>query len=62
MYKIKYNQCIQNAEADGFSDRLPFNGNEIELKMKTFRIKAYAKINLGLDVLRADRTDTMKSR
>ena len=24
----------------------------IELKMNTFRIKAYAKINLGLDVLR----------
>lgn len=29
-----------------------FNGMRIELKMNTFRIKAYAKINLGLDVLR----------
>ena len=38
LYKIKYNYCIQ--------------ANVLETKMNEYRIKAYAKINLGLDVVR----------
>ena len=38
LYKIKYNYCIQ--------------ASVLETKMNEYRIKAYAKINLGLDVVR----------
>ena len=39
LYIIKYNLCIQNAIREGKS-------------MNSYQIKAYAKINLGLDVVR----------
>ena len=57
LYRIKYNHCIQATEPIAHScdfANMVLNSPCIvlETKMNEYRIKAYAKINLGLDVVR----------